>query len=179
MHAHKQRELTEKLVRQVEEHGYTALVLTVDTPFLGRRENDLRNSFHLSDGTQPLSYFLSVSRSFSFTLSHASHSLLTFLPSHSLILPGLRLEVFRGLQFDDLPFGLQHFVREQLDSSLTWKDLGEQCSLSIYLYLFYLIIYMYIYISPCHPLTSVPSSLAEITDEASCDREGCHVTKRC
>jgi len=46
----KERKVTEKLVRKVEAHGFTALCLTVDTPFLGRRENDIRNDFHLPSG---------------------------------------------------------------------------------------------------------------------------------
>lgn len=30
--------------------GCTAIVVTVDTPFLGRREEDIRNQFHLPEG---------------------------------------------------------------------------------------------------------------------------------
>ena len=34
-----------ELVRQAVDHGFTALVLTVDTPVLGRRERDFRTGF--------------------------------------------------------------------------------------------------------------------------------------
>jgi isopentenyl diphosphate isomerase/L-lactate dehydrogenase-like FMN-dependent dehydrogenase len=37
--------LTRELVQRVAASGFTALVLTVDTPFLGRRERDLRTGF--------------------------------------------------------------------------------------------------------------------------------------
>ncbi|MEP6832547.1 MAG: alpha-hydroxy acid oxidase [Gemmatimonas sp.] len=41
---------TQALVKRAELGGATALVLTVDTPVLGRRERDIRNQFHLPDG---------------------------------------------------------------------------------------------------------------------------------
>ncbi|MDX6511414.1 MAG: 4-hydroxymandelate oxidase [Gaiellaceae bacterium] len=37
--------VTRSLVEQAVEHGFGALVLTADTPYLGRRERDLRNDF--------------------------------------------------------------------------------------------------------------------------------------
>ena len=37
--------ITRELVARVADAGFTALVLTVDTPFLGRRERDLRTGF--------------------------------------------------------------------------------------------------------------------------------------
>jgi 4-hydroxymandelate oxidase len=37
--------VTRELVRRVADAGFTALVLTVDTPFLGQRERDLRTGF--------------------------------------------------------------------------------------------------------------------------------------
>jgi len=46
----KDREVTKNLLRMVENSGYTAICLTVDTPFLGKREEDVRNGFHLPDG---------------------------------------------------------------------------------------------------------------------------------
>lgn len=41
------RDYTLKLINRAEQSGYSALVLTVDTHFLGIRERDLRNSFNL------------------------------------------------------------------------------------------------------------------------------------
>ncbi len=40
------------LIRRAEAAGYTALCLTVDTPLLGRRERDQRNSFRIPDGVR-------------------------------------------------------------------------------------------------------------------------------
>jgi len=50
LYVYKDREATRGLVRRAEEAGCTALVLTVDAPVLGRREQDVRNSFHLPPG---------------------------------------------------------------------------------------------------------------------------------
>src|SRR6478736_6122445 len=41
------RELMEDMVDRAAEHGYEALVLTVDTTMLGRRERDVRHGFTL------------------------------------------------------------------------------------------------------------------------------------
>ena len=40
-------EITLELVKRAERYGYEAIVLTVDTPILGRREADVRNRFTL------------------------------------------------------------------------------------------------------------------------------------
>jgi 4-hydroxymandelate oxidase len=45
LYSHHSRETTGQLVRRAESAGYRAIVLTVDTPFLGRRERDIRNHF--------------------------------------------------------------------------------------------------------------------------------------
>jgi isopentenyl diphosphate isomerase/L-lactate dehydrogenase-like FMN-dependent dehydrogenase len=49
------RALTVDLVDEACAHGYSALVLTVDTPFLGRRERDLRVDFKIPEGITPIS----------------------------------------------------------------------------------------------------------------------------
>jgi isopentenyl diphosphate isomerase/L-lactate dehydrogenase-like FMN-dependent dehydrogenase len=43
----KDRGITRALIEQAVEAGFSALVLTVDTPFLGRRERDLRTGFRI------------------------------------------------------------------------------------------------------------------------------------
>jgi isopentenyl diphosphate isomerase/L-lactate dehydrogenase-like FMN-dependent dehydrogenase len=43
----KNREIAKSLVREAEANGFSALVLTVDAPQLGKREADQRNNFHL------------------------------------------------------------------------------------------------------------------------------------
>jgi 4-hydroxymandelate oxidase len=50
LYVYKDRSATEDLVRRVEAAGARALVLTVDAPFLGRRERDVRNRFQLPAG---------------------------------------------------------------------------------------------------------------------------------
>jgi isopentenyl diphosphate isomerase/L-lactate dehydrogenase-like FMN-dependent dehydrogenase len=47
LYSHHTLETTGKLVKLVEAAGYRAIVLTVDSPYLGRRERDLHNQFIL------------------------------------------------------------------------------------------------------------------------------------
>lgn len=49
LYVYKDREITKELVNRAYAAGYKALVLTVDSPILGRRERDLRNGFHLPE----------------------------------------------------------------------------------------------------------------------------------
>ena len=50
LYVYKDRGMTRELVARAETAGYRALVLTVDTPLLGRRYRDLRNGFALPQG---------------------------------------------------------------------------------------------------------------------------------
>lgn len=50
LYVHTDRGLTEELIQRADAAGYRALVLTVDTPLLGRRLRDERNGFALPDG---------------------------------------------------------------------------------------------------------------------------------
>jgi 4-hydroxymandelate oxidase len=47
VYVYRDQNTTESLIRRAEKAGYGALVLTVDTPYLGRRERDIRNQFTL------------------------------------------------------------------------------------------------------------------------------------
>ena len=47
------RAITEDLVAEAVDSGYAALVVTVDAPFLGRRERDLRVDFKIPEGLTP------------------------------------------------------------------------------------------------------------------------------
>ena len=49
LYVYKDREVTKDLVARAERTGFRALVLTVDTPLLGRRERDMRNGFALPE----------------------------------------------------------------------------------------------------------------------------------
>ncbi|MEO6212345.1 MAG: alpha-hydroxy acid oxidase [Vicinamibacterales bacterium] len=50
LYVYKDRGLTRELVARAEAAGYGAIVLTVDTPLLGRRFRDVRNGFVLPEG---------------------------------------------------------------------------------------------------------------------------------
>lgn len=50
LYIEKDRGATKALVERTEAAGCRALVLTVDTPLLGRRERDIRNQFHMLSG---------------------------------------------------------------------------------------------------------------------------------
>ncbi len=50
LYVHKDRDLTAELVKRAYAAGYGAIVVTVDTPFLGRRMRDERNRFALPPG---------------------------------------------------------------------------------------------------------------------------------
>lgn len=47
LYIYKDRDLTLSLVHRAEEAGYKAIFITVDTPYLGRRRDDVRNHFKL------------------------------------------------------------------------------------------------------------------------------------
>jgi isopentenyl diphosphate isomerase/L-lactate dehydrogenase-like FMN-dependent dehydrogenase len=49
LYVFRQRDATRRLVEQAAEHGYRAIVLTVDAPRLGRRERDLRTAFRVPE----------------------------------------------------------------------------------------------------------------------------------
>ncbi len=50
LYVYRDRGVTRSLVERAEAAGYDALVLTVDTPYLGRRLRDVRNGFALPEG---------------------------------------------------------------------------------------------------------------------------------
>ena len=49
LYIYRDRGASRALVERAERAGCTALVLTVDSPLLGRRERDVRNAFHVTD----------------------------------------------------------------------------------------------------------------------------------
>ena len=50
LYIHKDRALTLDLVKRAEQSGFSALFITVDTPVLGVRERDVKNSFTMPEG---------------------------------------------------------------------------------------------------------------------------------
>ncbi|GAC1356729.1 MAG: alpha-hydroxy acid oxidase [Ktedonobacteraceae bacterium] len=59
LYTHHSLEISAQLVRRAEEAGYRAVVLTVDTAHLGRRERDLRNNFERTKHA-PLANFVAT-----------------------------------------------------------------------------------------------------------------------
>ncbi|MDX2077354.1 MAG: alpha-hydroxy acid oxidase [bacterium] len=49
LYVYKDREITRDLVQRAEANGYGALVVTVDTPYLGKRERDVKNVLQIPD----------------------------------------------------------------------------------------------------------------------------------
>lgn len=50
LYCYRDREVTRSLVQRAEQAGYEALCVTVDVPYLGRREREVRTGFHLPPG---------------------------------------------------------------------------------------------------------------------------------
>lgn len=50
LYVYRDRNATKELIQRVESTGCKAIVLTVDAPYLGIRERDVRNQFQLPDG---------------------------------------------------------------------------------------------------------------------------------
>jgi 4-hydroxymandelate oxidase len=56
LYVFRDRNVVRDLVARAEDAGYGAIVLTVDTPMLGRRERDVRNRFALPPGIEPQNF---------------------------------------------------------------------------------------------------------------------------
>jgi len=94
LYAFRDRGLTAQLVRRAEAAGFKALVVTVDAPFLGNREDDTRNAFSLPSSLRFENLAEAASGSASGSAAAADGSRLTRL-----------------------------FV-DQINSALTWDDIG-------------------------------------------------------
>jgi 4-hydroxymandelate oxidase len=88
LYVYRDRSITQRLVERAEKAGYRALVLTVDTPRLGRRERDVRSRFRLPRG---------------------------------ITIANLAGEGDRRQSWD-AQGSMAAYANEQLDPSLTWKD---------------------------------------------------------
>ncbi|MFB3112022.1 MAG: alpha-hydroxy acid oxidase [Gemmatimonadales bacterium] len=56
LYCHKERGVTQELVKRAEAHEYKAICVTVDVPRLGRRERDFRNQFTLPSDMVPRNF---------------------------------------------------------------------------------------------------------------------------
>src|SRR2546426_10728923 len=116
LYVFKDRGITTDLVDRAQAAGFEAIVLTVDTPILGRRERDFRNAFGLPAGFQYENLVGPLARAgaadvgqsalaeyFSFQLDHAlTFADLEWLAGHT----PLPVLVKGGVRPDDAPRSL-------------------------------------------------------------------------
>ncbi|KAJ2805432.1 Hydroxyacid oxidase 1 [Coemansia guatemalensis] len=93
LYIYKDRKATQRLIERAQDSGYTAIALTVDTPYLGRRLADIRNRFRLPPHL--------TMANFSDQKSQVSQSKTTHV--------------------SDNASGLATYVASQIDPTLSWK----------------------------------------------------------
>jgi 4-hydroxymandelate oxidase len=97
LYIYRDRDASKALVQRAERAGCSALVLTVDSPLLGRRERDARNGFHVStDFTVP-------------NLTGDPRAALAAAAAH-------------GGSGEPDGSALARFVETHWDSSISWRD---------------------------------------------------------
>jgi 4-hydroxymandelate oxidase len=102
LYVYKNRDITRSLIARAEACNYKALVVTVDSPLLGRRERDVRNSFCLPAD-------LSAANLKDFALADLSTT--------------MAREMQDNLGADNGNSRLAAYIASLYDTSLTWKDL--------------------------------------------------------
>ncbi|KAG0255437.1 Hydroxyacid oxidase 1 [Actinomortierella ambigua] len=100
LYVYHDRAAAERLIRRVEKAGYKALVITVDTPFLGRRLADVRNVFKLPNHL----------------------TMANFETKESNITMANVLEKTQTTQQKES--SLAAYVVSQIDPTLSWKDIA-------------------------------------------------------
>ncbi len=106
------RGLVKEMVRRAEEHGYEALMVTVDTAVFGRRERDVRRGFTLPPSIGPGTL-----------IDGALH------PAWSLAFVRAEPITFANISDDASRDGstavtLADFINDQFDPTLNWDDLA-------------------------------------------------------
>ncbi|CAI5797017.1 hydroxyacid oxidase 2 [Podarcis lilfordi] len=56
LYIHRDRTVSEQLVRRAEAAGFRALVLTADVPYTGKRRDDIRNNFRFLSAVKPKNF---------------------------------------------------------------------------------------------------------------------------
>jgi len=105
------RGITRDLVERAASAGYRVLVVTVDTPVLGRRERDVRNGATIPPRITPRNALDTLRR---------PRWLLTMARGPRVTFANVALPARPG---GASPFALSPFVNSLFDSSLTWSDL--------------------------------------------------------
>ena len=95
LYVYNDKEVTRGLIKRAEQAGYKALVVTVDTPVLGKRLADARNCFSLPSHLTLANFDNSADAS-SLKVKEGESSLLRY--TQALIDPGLTWETIRWVQ---------------------------------------------------------------------------------
>lgn len=94
LYIYRNRALTRKLIQRAEAAGYRALVLTVDTPFMGQRWADERNRFRLPSHLRMANFGEELEES----------------------------RRINQVQQKEPSSGLTEYTNQLFDPSLTWRD---------------------------------------------------------
>ncbi len=110
VYAWRDRGLVEELVQRAAAAGYEALLLTVDTAVLGRRERDVRRGFTIPPKLGPETL-----------LDGALHPAwtLAFLRSEPIVFANV---AGRGVGDGSDPVSLADYINTQFDPALGWRD---------------------------------------------------------
>ncbi|KAF8915461.1 hypothetical protein BGZ58_005484, partial [Dissophora ornata] len=118
LYVYKDRSLAESLIRRVEKAGYKALVITVDTPFLGRRLADVRNVFTLPSHMTMANFETKDSKvTMANILEQEGLEMGERTPPSSSSQSSTSTKVVRQES------SLAAYVVAQIDPSLNWKDI--------------------------------------------------------
>jgi L-lactate dehydrogenase (cytochrome) len=107
----KDRGVTAELIQRCKQAGYTALCLTVDAPVIGKRERDLRSGWGV-----PINLSMGGSASF------ALHPRWLF---GQALRGRMSMPTLEGLSGSIGIVEQTQYLGRQLDSSVTWKDVGQ------------------------------------------------------
>ncbi|KAF8955822.1 Hydroxyacid oxidase 1 [Entomortierella lignicola] len=123
LYVYKDRAMTESLIRRVEKVGYKALVITVDTPFLGRRLADVRNVFSLPSHMSMANFETKDSK---VTMANILKNDSSNSSDHSA--SEARAQTKRAAQGNETKVvrqesSLAAYVVSQIDPTLNWKDI--------------------------------------------------------
>lgn len=119
----KDRNLTRQLVRNAEQYGYGALVLTVDAPKLGNRLADHHNRFQLPDGLSLVNLMDALKQQGSSSRSGRQDE--TGHRTESGANVGVNVHVLDRETEKTVKqsSALNQYFQTQIDASLTWRDI--------------------------------------------------------
>lgn len=106
------RALVHDMLQRAEAHGYEAIMLTVDTAVLGRRERDVRRGFTLPPKLGPGTIIDGITHP-SWTWDFVRHDPITF----ANISGAAGRDVGTAVTLSD-------FISEQFDPALSWNDIA-------------------------------------------------------